>query len=140
MRVTTKGRYGLRAVLKLAEQEGYKPISISSIAAEEQVSPEFLEQIFYKMKRTGIIKSTRGPGGGFSLTKSLDKITLLDILKAVGEPITLTPCSTPDNKKECTRIDNCTAYDIWQEATDHLNDYFDSITIADIIEKRAARV
>jgi Rrf2 family iron-sulfur cluster assembly transcriptional regulator len=137
MRVTTKGRYGLRAILKLAEQQDYKPISISSIAADERVSPEFLEQIFYRMKKTGIIKSTRGPGGGFSLTKNLDKITLLDILRAVGEPITLTPCSTPDNKKECARTDDCTAYDIWQEATEHLNEYFGSITIADIIEKRA---
>ena len=60
MRVTTKGRYGLRAVLKLADQQDRKPISISTIATEEQISPEFLEQIFYKMKQSGIIKSTRG--------------------------------------------------------------------------------
>jgi len=140
MRITTKGRYGLRAVLKLAEQEGNKPISISSIAAEEQISPEFLEQIFYKMKKSGIIRSTRGPGGGFSLTKSIDEISLADILKAVGEPITLSPCSTADSKKECLRTNNCSAYDIWHEVSEHLNEYFDSLTLKKIMERNLLKV
>lgn len=135
MRITTKGRYGLRAVLKLAEQESNKPISISSIAAEEKISPEFLEQIFYKMKKSGIIKSTRGPGGGFSLTKSLEEISFADILEAVGEPLTLSPCSTAGTKKDCPRIDDCSAYDIWQEVSAHLNEYFSSLSLKDISEK-----
>ena len=140
MRVTTKGRYGLRAVLKLAAQEDRKPISISSIAAEEQISPEFLEQIFYKMKKSGIIKSTRGPGGGFSLAKELDDITMADILEAVGEPVTLSPCSTEGSKKDCPRTDKCAAYNIWQEVSDHLNSYFTSLTLKEIIEKSLVEV
>lgn len=135
MRITTKGRYGLRAVLKLAEQEGNKPISISSIASEEQISPEFLEQIFYKMKKSGIIKSTRGPGGGFSLTKELEDISLADILEAVGEPVTLSPCSTVGTKKDCPRIGDCSAYDIWQDVSAHLNEYFSSLTLKEIVDK-----
>lgn len=138
MRVTTKGRYGLRAVLKLAQQEERKPISISTIAAEEEISPEFLEQIFYKMKKSGIIKSTRGPGGGFSLAKKLDEITLADILAAVGEPVTLSPCSTEGTKKDCPRTNKCAAYLIWHEVSDHLNEYFNSITLKEMHEKSLA--
>lgn len=138
MRVTTKGRYGLRAVLKLAYQENRKPLSISTIAAEEQISPEFLEQIFYKMKKSGIIKSTRGPGGGFSLSKELEDITLADILEAVGEPVTLSPCSTEGTKKDCPRTNKCDAYAIWQDVSTHLNEYFNSITLKDMVEKKFA--
>ena len=140
MRITTKGRYGLRAILKLAEQEGNKPISISTIANEEQISPEFLEQIFYKMKKTGIIKSTRGPGGGFSLTKPLNEISLADILDAVGEPVTLSPCSTADSRKTCNRTADCSAYNIWHEVSEHFNDYLGSLTLDVIIEKKLATV
>ncbi|HAK46858.1 MAG TPA: AsnC family transcriptional regulator [Spirochaeta sp.] len=136
MRITTKGRYGLRAVLKLAEQKDRKPLSISSIASEEQISPEFLEQIFYKMKKSGIIKSTRGPGGGFSLLKELHEITLADILAAVGEPVTLSPCSTEGTKKDCPRTDKCDAYFIWKDVSSHLNDYFNSMTLKDMVDKK----
>ena len=139
MRVTTKGRYGLRAVIKLAQQEDRKPISISTIAAEEQISPEFLEQIFYKMKKSGIIKSTRGPGGGFSLAKDLDEISFADILDAVGEPVTLSPCSTAGTKKDCPRTDKCEAYAIWQEVSDHLNEYFNGLSLKDILERNLAQ-
>lgn len=136
MRITTKGRYGLRAVLKLAEQEDRKPLSISAIATEEQISPEFLEQIFYKMKKSGIIKSTRGPGGGFSLQKELSDITLADILDAVGEPVTLSPCSTEGTNKDCPRTDKCDAYGIWQDVSTHLNEYFNSLTLKDMVDKK----
>ena len=136
MRITTKGRYGLRAVLKLAEQEDRKPLSISTIAAEEQISPEFLEQIFYKMKSSGIVKSTRGPGGGFSLIKDLKDITLADILDAVGESVTLSPCSTEGSKKDCPRADKCDAYGIWQDVSTHLNEYFNSLTLLEMMEKK----
>ncbi|MDC7227210.1 MAG: Rrf2 family transcriptional regulator [Spirochaetales bacterium] len=136
MRITTKGRYGLRAVLKLAAQHDRKPLSISTIASEEQISPEFLEQIFYKMKKSGIIKSTRGPGGGFSLVKDLNEISLADILEAVGEPVTLSPCSTEGTKKDCPRADKCEAYGIWQDVSNHLNDYFNSLTLKDMVEKK----
>ncbi len=140
MRITTKGRYGLRAILKLAEQEDGKPVSISSIAAEEDISPEFLEQIFYKMKKSGIIKSTRGPGGGFSLSRPVDQITIEDLLISVGEPVMLTPCSTDDCKKDCDRTENCKAYTIWNDISDHINEYFRTLTIKDIIEKNLAKV
>ncbi len=140
MRVTTKGRYGLRAVLKLAEQDNRKPLSISTIAAEEDISPEFLEQIFYKMKKSGIIKSTRGPGGGFSLQKKIEDISLADILEAVGEPVMLSPCSTEGAKKDCPRTGDCDAYGIWQEVTNHLNDYFSSLTLKDMLEHKLVKL
>ncbi len=87
------------------------------------------------MKKSGIIRSTRGPGGGFSLTKELEDISLADILEAVGEPVTLSPCSTEGSKKDCPRTDECSAYDIWQDVSTHLNDYFNSVTLKDIVDK-----
>ncbi len=135
MRVTTKGRYGLRALLRLAEQEDRKPISISTIAAEEDISPEFLEQLFYKMKKSGIIHSTRGPGGGFSLSKNPEEITLANILEAVGEPLNLSPCTTSGITEDCPRIEKCEAHEIWRDASSHLNEYFNSLTLKKIAEK-----
>ena len=140
MRITTKGRYGLRAILKLAQQEDNRPVSISSIAAEEDISPEFLEQIFYKMKKSGIIKSTRGPGGGFSLTRDLSSITLADIFDAVGESVILSPCVTTGTKKDCPRTDNCDAYEIWHEISDHFTEYFSGISLEDIVKKNPETV
>ncbi len=85
MRITTKGRYGLRAVINLARSNHSRPVSIGSIASEENVSSEFLEQIFFKLKKAGLIRSIRGPGGGFVLNRMPGEISVQDILAAVGE-------------------------------------------------------
>ena len=82
MRITTKGRYGLRAVINLARTNHNRPVSIGSIASEENVSSEFLEQIFFKLKKAGLIRSIRGPGGGFVLNRTPAEISVQDILDA----------------------------------------------------------
>ena len=94
MRITTKGRYALRAVLALAQSsiEG-KPVSIKCISSQEGISAEFLEQIFFKLRKAGVIRSVRGPGGGFFFAKPLTEITLLDIIEASGEGIGISPCA-----------------------------------------------
>ncbi len=92
MRITTKGRYALRATLALARlSDGQKPISIKTISEVEAISPEFLEQIFFRLRKSGMISSVRGPGGGFFFSKALDKINLKDILEASGEGLGIAP-------------------------------------------------
>ena len=141
MRVTTRGRYGLRAVLKLTLSDRGKPISIRELSAIEEISPEFLEQIFFRLRKSGIIKSTRGPGGGFQMEKDPGEVTVKDIFDAVGEEISLTPCTVDESlRTPCNHENRCLAHDMWVETANHINDYFRGITIKDILEKQSAAV
>lgn len=134
MRITTKGRYGLRAVINLARSNHHRPVSIGSIAAEENVSSEFLEQIFFKLKKAGLIRSIRGPGGGFVLNRGPGEISVHDILQAVGETRGLTPC-TLRRKTLCDRPEPCSAHDIWTGLQKTMEDYLTKVTLKDILAK-----
>jgi Rrf2 family iron-sulfur cluster assembly transcriptional regulator len=138
MRITTKGRYGLRAVINLAGAHHSRPVSIGSIAGEEKVSSEFLEQIFFKLKKAGLIKSIRGPGGGFLLNKTPDEISVQNILEAVGETHGLTPC-TLRRKTLCDASVPCPAHDIWIGLQKTMEDYLSHVTLKDILEKSGKR-
>jgi len=138
MRITTKGRYGLRAVINLAGARHNRPISIGSIASEEKVSSEFLEQIFFKLKKAGLIRSIRGPGGGFLLNKKPGEISVQNILEAVGETRGLTPC-TLRRKTLCDRPVPCPAHDIWTGLQKTTEDYLSNVTLKDILEKNGKR-
>ena len=140
MRVTTRGRYGLRAVLTLTASDNGKPISIRELSQREAISPEFLEQIFFRLRKAGIIKSTRGPGGGFQLDKSPEEITVKDIFDAVGEEISLTPCtSDTDPRSPCPRDGECIAHDMWADTSKCLIEFFEGITVKSILDKNAGR-
>lgn len=130
MRITTKGRYGLRAVIRLAQNDTGKPLAIRKIAEDEELSSEFLEQIFFKLKRSGIISSTRGAGGGFDLTRPPEKISVLEILEAVGEDINLSPCSDGEGHG-CIREPECSTAVIWQEGTNLIRTFFSKVTLAE---------
>lgn len=132
MRITTKGRYALRAVLALAESsiEG-KPVSIKCISEKEDISAEFLEQIFFKLRKAEVIRSVRGPGGGFFFARPLDKITLLDIIEASGEGIGISPCVC-GKKAVCNRTD-CPASQIWRAMDGHMRDFAGGRTVADMM-------
>ncbi len=133
MRITTKGRYALRAVLALAQSstEG-KPVSIKSISAQEDISAEFLEQIFFKLRKAEVIRSVRGPGGGFFFARPLDKITLLDIIEASGEGIGISPCLC-GKTSECVRKKDCVAFHVWQAMEGQIRDFAAGRTIADMM-------
>lgn len=136
MRITTKGRYALRAVYTLAMTAKNKPVSIRELAEKEDISPEFLEQIFFRLKKTGMISSTRGPGGGFRLNKSPQKISLYDILEASGEGVQFTPCLSPEpNGSSCDKVNECVAHKIWEKASNHIKNYFDDISLQSIIDE-----
>lgn len=139
MRVTTRGRYGLRAVLKLTLTDRGKPISIRELSEAEGISPEFLEQIFFRLRKAGVIKSTRGAGGGFQMLQDPATVSVKDIFDAVGEEISLTPCtSDTDRRAPCDRETDCLTNRMWVETAEHFNNYFSNITIADILKKEAA--
>ncbi|MDR2363937.1 MAG: Rrf2 family transcriptional regulator [Spirochaetaceae bacterium] len=134
MRITTRGRYALRASLALAKlgKKG-NPISINSLSAEENISSVFLEQIFFKLRRAGIVSSVRGPGGGFCFARPLDKLTVKDLLDAAGEDLSVSPCDK--HQKSCDRISGCLSHQVWVTTTELVNDYLRSITLASILEQ-----
>jgi Rrf2 family transcriptional regulator, iron-sulfur cluster assembly transcription factor len=139
MRITSKGRYGLRAVINLAMTNHTRPVSIGSIAGEEKVSSEFLEQIFFKLKKAGLIRSIRGPGGGFVLNRKPSEISVHDILQAVGETHGLTPC-TLRRKTLCDRDEACPAHEIWTGLQKTMEDYLMNLSLKDIMEKNGKKM
>ncbi len=134
MRITTKGRYALRAVIALAKSssEG-KPVSIKTISEQEKISAEFLEQIFFRLRKADVIRSVRGPGGGFFFARPLEQITLLEILEASGEGLEITPCAC-GKKVVCERKGICAAHYIWQALDGRLRDFAGGQTVAEMIK------
>jgi Rrf2 family iron-sulfur cluster assembly transcriptional regulator len=110
-----------------------RPVSISSLSEQEDISPVFLEQIFFKLRKAGIVSSVRGPGGGFYFAQPLEKLTIKDVLDAAGEKLDLTPCDK--RKGECDRTGYCLSHSVWQNVTDLVNNYFKSITLASILKR-----
>ena len=134
MRITTRGRYALRASLVLAKlgNQG-KPVSINSLSEQENISSVFLEQIFFNLRRAGIVTSIRGPGGGFCFAKNLNELTVKQILEAAGEDLDITFC---DKKNEnCDKIGECLSHYVWLEVNELVKNYFESITLASILDK-----
>ena len=138
MRITTKGRYAIRAVSQLAANYAGKPISIRELAEMENLSPEFLEQIFYKLRKAGLINSTRGPGGGFSLNRAPEEISVTEIFEAVGEGLDLAPCTIED-AEPCDHK-NCITHKVWLDASNHIKEYFQNISVKDIVQANPVKV
>jgi Rrf2 family iron-sulfur cluster assembly transcriptional regulator len=137
MRITTRGRYALRATLALAKlgKDG-SPVSINILSEIENISSVFLEQIFFKLRKAGIVSSVRGPGGGFYFARPLSDLTVKAILDAAGEDLDVTPCDR--HADNCDRIDSCGSHKIWADLTGLVNTYFGGLTLAAIVEENEA--
>ena len=126
-------------MINLASAYANRPISIKTIASQESISPEFLEQIFFKLKKAGVISSVRGPGGGFILQKKPSDISVKEILDAVGEQINPTPCTDPDESKRCPNRDACMMMSTWGDFYDMIHDFLENLTVKDILEKNGEK-
>ncbi|MDR1176940.1 MAG: Rrf2 family transcriptional regulator [Treponema sp.] len=134
MRITTRGRYALRASLALAKMsKNGEPVSINSLSEEENISSVFLEQIFFKLRKAGIVSSVRGPGGGFCFAQPLDKLTVKAIMDAAGEDLEVSLCEK--HEEECAREADCMAHQVWVDVTTLMNDYLRSLSLADILAR-----
>jgi Rrf2 family iron-sulfur cluster assembly transcriptional regulator len=138
MKITTKGRYALRAVIHMAVNGRDNPISVKNITDIEDISPIFLEQIFTKLKKGGIIHSIRGAKGGFYLAKDPEAITVKDIFVAVDESLTITPCAEGVTEGECHKTPGCICGKFWQDTAMELYRYFEKISIGEIIRRYGA--
>ena len=140
MKLTTKTRYGVRALFDMAYHAGTLPVQVKDISRRQEISPRYLEQIFQVLKKAGLLRSKRGPQGGYALSRPPAEITLLDIIAATEGRITLLDCTEegPGKKGECTpctRMDHCPTQSLWAEAGQHLEAYFASVTLKDICDK-----
>ena len=140
MRLTTKSRYGLRALFDIAYNCGNTPAQIQDISRRQQISPRYLEQIFQNLKRAGILKSKRGPQGGYCLARKPEEITVLEILNATEQDMLLSDCSgttkkKPKRKLECPFEGNCVTQTVWQDASDLLSTLFSGMTLQTLCQR-----
>jgi len=130
MRLTTKGRYAVTAVLDLALHQDNGPVSLAAISERQGISLSYLEQLFAKLRRNNIVSSTRGPGGGYKLASSVDEVSVSDIILAVDESCKVVDCSDSDG---CHGNYQCLTHDLWQELSNEIRSFLDGITLAEIM-------
>ena len=132
MRLTTKGRYAVTAMLDLAFHSQIKPVTLTDIASRQTISLSYLEQLFSRLRRANMVKGIRGPGGGYTLAGKASDINIADIIAAVDEPLDATKCGGEAN---CQNEKACLTHDLWMGLSEQIRDYLKSITIAQLLEK-----
>jgi Rrf2 family iron-sulfur cluster assembly transcriptional regulator len=137
MRLTTKGRFAVTAMIDLALRQGQGPVTLAGISARQEISLSYLEQLFGKLRRHEIVESVRGPGGGYNLARRAEEVTVADIIIAVDEPIDATQCG---GKENCHGSDHqhgarCMTHDLWATLNEKMVDYLDSVSLKDLVDR-----
>jgi Rrf2 family transcriptional regulator, iron-sulfur cluster assembly transcription factor len=133
MRLTTKGRFAVTAMLDLALHHHEGPVTLAGISRRQKISLSYLEQLFGKLRRNALVDSVRGPGGGYCLATGLDEITVADIIRAVDEPIDATQCG---GKENCHDEHRCMTHELWTSLNEKIYDYLSSVTLAQLMENQ----
>jgi Rrf2 family iron-sulfur cluster assembly transcriptional regulator len=138
MRLTTKGRFAVTAMIDLALRQGKGPVTLAGISQRQAISLSYLEQLFGKLRRHEIVESIRGPGGGYSLARRADKVTVADIIIAVDEPLDATQCG---GKENCHGADaatgaRCMTHELWATLNEKMVDYLDSVSLQDLVDQQ----
>ena len=134
MKVSTRGRYGLRAMLELARCSGESPVLMSTLAEREDISRKYLHALLTALKSAGLVRSVRGAGGGFVLSKDPAETRLSEILRAVEGPLSLVDCVA--DRRACDRSNRCVARGVWQDLSDAIESMLDSITLEDLVARQ----
>ena len=136
MRLSTKGRYAVMAMADLGCYAQARPVTLADIAERQEISLSYLEQLFGKLRKGGLVRSVRGPGGGYFLARSTDQIRILDIILAVDEPIQATRC-TPTSPAGCHNDKGrCLTHDLWEELSNQIYLYLSSVSLSAVCEGR----
>ncbi len=132
MRLSTKGRYGLRAMIDIVQQQGQGPVPIHTIAARQKISARYLEQLLIPLKQAGLVKSVRGSQGGYIVGRSASKITVGDIIRVLEGPIAPVDCVSERDPDECSRAEHCISRKVWSQLRDSISQVLDSYTLEDL--------
>lgn len=139
MRLTTRGRYAVTALLDLAVQENRHQgaVSLSDIAKRQSISISYLEQLFSKLRKKGLVNSTRGASGGYHLAKPLDEIDIMSIITAVDESVNATQCG---GKGDCLDGSMCLTHDLWHNLSVHIEAYLKNVTLAQLLQTKHTQI
>jgi Rrf2 family iron-sulfur cluster assembly transcriptional regulator len=135
MRLTTKGRFAVTAMIDLAMNDAAGPVTLAEISERQRISLSYLEQLFGKLRRRALVSSVRGPGGGYTLARKSDELSVADIIRAVDEPIDATQCG---GKENCRDERKCLTHDLWASLNEHIFDYLNGVTLAQLVTKAQA--
>jgi Rrf2 family transcriptional regulator, iron-sulfur cluster assembly transcription factor len=133
MRLTTKGRFAVTAMVDLALRHGGGPVTLAGISERQDISLSYLEQLFGKLRRHKLVDSVRGPGGGYTLGKPLSEVSVADIIRAVDEPMDATQCG---GKENCHDDQRCMTHDLWMSLNEKIYEYLNSVSLADLVAKQ----
>lgn len=136
MRLTTKGRFAVTAMIDLAMQHGSEPVTLAEISGRRKISLSYLEQLFGKLRRNHLVESVRGPGGGYCLAKEMGQVSVADIILAVDEPIDATQCG---GKENCDDDKKCLTHDLWAALNDRIFDYLGSVSLRQLVDSQKAK-
>ncbi len=133
MRLTTKGRFAVTAMIDLALQQDVGPVALAGISQRQQISLSYLEQLFAKLRRHELVDSVRGPGGGYQIAKPLTEVSVAHVILAVDEPLDATQCG---GKEDCTGHGPCMTHDLWSSLNDKMLEYLGSVTLQCLVEQQ----
>ena len=136
MRLTTKGRFAVTAMMDLALQNRAGPVTLAKISERQKISLSYLEQLFAKLRRRGLVDSVRGPGGGYRLARDLAGVSVAEIILAVDEPIDATQCGGREN---CRDDRKCITHDLWAKLNEHILDYLGGVTLRQLVDAQQAK-
>ena len=137
MRLTTKGRFAVTAMLDLALHGGNGPVTLAGISRRQHISLSYLEQLFGKLRRHALVDSVRGPGGGYTLARETDKVSVADIIVAVDEPLDATQCGGREN---CQDEQRCMTHDLWSTLNDKMYEYLHAVKLSELVTKQRAKL
>lgn len=132
MRLTTKGRYAVTAMLDLAFHSQTRPVTLTDIATRQTISLSYLEQLFARLRKAGMVKGVRGPGGGYQLSREADEINIAEIIVAVDEQVDSTKCG---GKGNCQNNQHCLTHDLWMGLSDQIREYLSGISLGSLLER-----
>ena len=136
MRLTTKGRFAVTAMIDLAMRDGEGPVTLAGISERQKISLSYLEQLFGKLRRHALVESVRGPGGGYCLAKKMNEVSVADIILAVDEPIDATQCH---GKENCQDDHRCMTHHLWAQLNERVFDFLESIKLHDLVEQQRTK-
>jgi Rrf2 family iron-sulfur cluster assembly transcriptional regulator len=136
MRLTTKGRFAVTAMIDLAQRQANGPVTLAGISERQKISLSYLEQLFGKLRRHKIVASVRGPGGGYRLARGMNEVSVADIIAAVDEPLDATNCGGREN---CADEQRCMTHDLWTNLNKRMHEYLASVSLFDLVNQPKAK-
>ncbi len=136
MRLTTKGRFAVTAMVDLAMRQSRGPVTLAAISERQHISLSYLEQLFGKLRRRNLVSSVRGPGGGYNLAQPAAAVSVADIVTAGDEPLDATQCG---GKENCADEKRCMTHDLWATLNTKMHEYLSSVSLADLVEHQSGK-